>query len=131
MSVVRRAILEAAREFNAGRFFEAHEAIEEVLDDTPDGLRKRAKDHQAIRLRVMDVDPSQILEVCETLPSVDRVEISGKDGDLLIFPKPGSVELLTELQQLLSEKAWQVARLQQLEGQLDEVFRRVTMGDAP
>jgi len=31
----------------------------------------------------------------------------------------------------LSEKAWQVARLQQLEGQLDEVFRRVTMGDAP
>ena len=102
-----------------------------VLDDTPDGLRKRAKDHQAIRLRVMDVDPSQILEVCETLPSVDRVEISGKDGDLLIFPKPGSVELLTELQQLLSEKAWQIARLQQLEGQLDEVFRRVTMGDAP
>lgn len=102
-----------------------------VLDDTPDGLRRRAKDHQAIRLRVMDVGPSQILEVCETLPSVDRVEISGKDGDLLIFPKPGSVELLTELQQLLSEKAWQVARLQQLEGQLDEVFRRVTMGDAP
>ena len=38
MSVVRRAILEAAREFNAGRFFEAHEAIEEVLDDTPDDL---------------------------------------------------------------------------------------------
>lgn len=38
MSPVRRAILEAAREFNAGRFFEAHEAIEEVLDDTPDEL---------------------------------------------------------------------------------------------
>ena len=102
-----------------------------VLDDTPDGLRKRAKDHQAIRLRVMDVDPSQVLELCETLPSLDRIETSGKDGDLLIFPKPGSVELLTELQQLLSEKAWQIARLQQLEGQLDEVFRRVTMGDAP
>lgn len=38
MSPIRHAILEAAREFNAGRFFEAHEAIEEVLDDTPDAL---------------------------------------------------------------------------------------------
>ena len=28
----------AAREFNAGRFFEAHEALEEALDELPDGL---------------------------------------------------------------------------------------------
>ena len=28
----------AAREFNAGRFFEAHEALEESLEELPDGL---------------------------------------------------------------------------------------------
>ncbi|HEY8516270.1 MAG TPA: DUF309 domain-containing protein [Candidatus Binatia bacterium] len=31
-------VLDAAREFNAGRFFEAHEVLEEALDDVPDAL---------------------------------------------------------------------------------------------
>ncbi len=33
---LQRVILDAAREFNAGRYFEAHEALEESLDDVPD-----------------------------------------------------------------------------------------------
>jgi len=33
---LRRPILDAARELNAGRFFEAHEALEDALDDVPD-----------------------------------------------------------------------------------------------
>jgi uncharacterized protein len=37
-SPVREALVAAAREFNAGRFFEAHEALEEALDDVPDAL---------------------------------------------------------------------------------------------
>jgi predicted metal-dependent hydrolase len=32
----RRAIIDAAREFNAGRYFEAHEVIEAGLDSVPD-----------------------------------------------------------------------------------------------
>ena len=35
---VRAAILVAAREFNAGRYFEAHEALEEALDEVPEDL---------------------------------------------------------------------------------------------
>jgi cytochrome c-type biogenesis protein CcmH/NrfG len=31
----RAALLAAAREFNSGRYFEAHEALEEALDDLP------------------------------------------------------------------------------------------------
>ena len=33
---LRRIVLAAARELNAGRFFEAHEELEEHLDDVPD-----------------------------------------------------------------------------------------------
>ena len=33
---LRRIVLAAARELNAGRYFEAHEQIEEHLDDVPD-----------------------------------------------------------------------------------------------
>jgi hypothetical protein len=33
---LRRIVLAAARELNAGRYFEAHEAIEERLDDVPE-----------------------------------------------------------------------------------------------
>ena len=35
-SDLQRLILAAAREFNAGRYFEAHEVLEESLDDVPD-----------------------------------------------------------------------------------------------
>lgn len=35
---LRRWVLDAARELNAGRYFEAHEALEERLDDVPDPL---------------------------------------------------------------------------------------------
>jgi len=34
----RRLLIEAAREFNAGRYFEAHEVIEDGLEDVPDEL---------------------------------------------------------------------------------------------
>lgn len=34
----RSAIIDAAREFNAGRYFEAHEVLEAGLDDVPDDL---------------------------------------------------------------------------------------------
>ena len=33
---VRGVLLTAAREFNSGRWFEAHEALEEALEDAPD-----------------------------------------------------------------------------------------------
>lgn len=33
---LRRMVLAAARELNAGRYFEAHEELEEQLDDVPD-----------------------------------------------------------------------------------------------
>jgi len=35
---LRRRLIDAAREFNAGRYFEAHEALEEALDDVPGEL---------------------------------------------------------------------------------------------
>lgn len=35
---LREVVLAAAREFNAGRYFEAHEALEEGLDAVPDEL---------------------------------------------------------------------------------------------
>ncbi len=37
-AALRRVLRAAARELNAGRFFDAHEALEEALDDAPDAL---------------------------------------------------------------------------------------------
>ena len=37
-AALHRLLIEAAREFNAGRYFEAHEVLEEGLDDVPDHL---------------------------------------------------------------------------------------------
>ncbi|HUI26269.1 MAG TPA: DUF309 domain-containing protein [Candidatus Kryptonia bacterium] len=38
MSAAHQPLINAAREFNAGRYFEAHEALEDALDDAPDEL---------------------------------------------------------------------------------------------
>jgi uncharacterized protein len=38
VAALRRLVVAAAREFNAGRYFEAHEVIEDGLEDVPDGL---------------------------------------------------------------------------------------------
>src|SRR5512134_2941884 len=35
---LRRLLVDAAREFNAGRYFEAHEVIEDGLEQVPDDL---------------------------------------------------------------------------------------------
>ena len=35
---IRNALLTGAREFNSGRYFEAHEMLEESLDDLPDAI---------------------------------------------------------------------------------------------
>jgi predicted metal-dependent hydrolase len=37
-AVLRPLMLQAAREFNSRRYFEAHEVLEEGLDDVPDDL---------------------------------------------------------------------------------------------
>jgi predicted metal-dependent hydrolase len=35
---VRKVVLDAAREFNAGRYFEAHEVLEDGLEEVPEPL---------------------------------------------------------------------------------------------
>ena len=37
-AALRRVLIKAAREFNAGRYFEAHEVLEDGLDAVPDDL---------------------------------------------------------------------------------------------
>ncbi len=37
-ATLRRLVIEAAREFNAGRYFEAHEVIEDGLEAVPDSV---------------------------------------------------------------------------------------------
>lgn len=37
-AALRRVVLRGAKEFNAGRYFEAHEVFEDALDDIPDDL---------------------------------------------------------------------------------------------
>ena len=37
-AALRRQLIAAAREFNCGRYFEAHEVLEEALDDVPEDL---------------------------------------------------------------------------------------------
>ena len=36
--VLQRLLIDAAREFNAGRYFEAHEVLEEALEEVPEYL---------------------------------------------------------------------------------------------
>ncbi len=37
-ATLQRVLIDAAREFNAGRYFEAHEVLEEALDEVPEHM---------------------------------------------------------------------------------------------
>ena len=97
-----------------------------LADGTPDELEARSRYHQAVTVdleRAVDSDPLL------ALPGVLEVERQ-RDGQLLtVVAKPGEV-VFPAVGQYAREHNWPVKELSVERGRLDEVFRRLTAGEA-
>lgn len=95
-----------------------------LVDDSPRGLLRRSKYHNAVTL-VVD-QPERAASVLSELPQARKVEI--RDGELTVFPNE-SAELFEVISSVVRQHQWQVHELRFEAGRLDEVFRQITSGE--
>ena len=93
-----------------------------VANGTPEELRAMSEVHGAVTLATKDANLQQL----ERLGRVERL-----DGAYRIYPadKSKAAELAQAVIDLVSREGWKVEGMYNEMGQLDEVFRRITLPD--
>jgi ABC-2 type transport system ATP-binding protein len=99
-----------------------------VADDTPAGLIRRSRFHNAVSLSVAEgsgLDARQVASILSELPEAANVEVNGVE--VTVFPD-GDVDLLSAVNNKRDEHHWQVKSMRLEAGRMDEVFRQITLG---
>ena len=96
-----------------------------VANGTPEELRNMSDLAGAVTITAQGADATKLA----ALPEVARVERHGPA--LRVYPKDkhASVALARPVMELAGREGWRVEALHTEEGQLDEVFRRITLPD--
>jgi ABC-2 type transport system ATP-binding protein len=96
-----------------------------VANGTPAELRALSEVSGAVTLAASGADAARLA----ALPAAGRIE--PHDGGWRVYPKDRSAaaELAGAVVALAAKEGWKIAQLRTEEGQLDEVFRRITLPD--
>jgi ABC-2 type transport system ATP-binding protein len=95
-----------------------------LADDTPPGLIRRSRYHNAVTLSVDAAEKAA--SILSELPEVAQAELH--DGELTVFPAgEGLLEAVTGV---VAEQHWNVRELRLEAGRFDEVFRQITQGES-
>jgi ABC-2 type transport system ATP-binding protein len=102
-----------------------------VAQGTPDELRGMSGVAGAVTVTVQGIDPSSARERIAALPQAASTEAVAPEGTLRALPKDrrASGELARAIVELALREGWSIGALRTEEGQLDEVFRRITLPD--
>lgn len=98
-----------------------------VADGTPEELASMSRYHEAVRIRFVDRAPSA--DEFLALPDVADVSVDRDGLAMTIFPQPGG-RILPAVNELLRNRDWDVEEFFVEQGRLDDVFRKVTTGEA-
>ncbi len=102
-----------------------------VSDGTPGELVAQSRLHNAVSITVRGHAANGMRDDLASLPDVRRVDVvEANDGRLhfQILPE-GQTLLIEAVGRMARERGWEVEELRVERGQLDEVFRKVTLGD--
>ncbi len=98
-----------------------------VFDGTPEALAAKSDLHNAVRIRLQSTSPA-IIEELKGLPDVQSV--SRDDTDMItVYPVDGKA-ILSAVNSILHKNNCLVEELHVESGQLDDVFRKVTLTNA-
>ena len=100
-----------------------------VANGTPDSLKAMAQSAGTVRLLVEGTDAAQVRDACAVLPEAAGAEMHGAAVHIAPKDKTAGAALARALMQLAERQRWQVAELRVEAGQLDEVFRNLTLSD--
>ena len=105
-----------------------------VSDGTPAELEARSRLHNAVSITVRGKQVDGIRDDLAGLDGVRGVDVVEEGGECMrfqVFPK-GEAAIIEQVGQLVRERGWEIEEMRVERGKLDEVFRRVTVGeDAP
>ena len=97
-----------------------------VADGTPFELESRSRYHQAVTL----VGDAPLDEAAlAALPGVAGVERNAREHSLTVLAAPGQV-IFPQVSALVAARGWNIKEMDVERGRLDEVFRRLTRGEA-
>jgi len=102
-----------------------------ITDGTPAELEARSPSHNAVTVRVKTGTATDVLEILQGLPGVKRVEALEEEEGIQgfrVIPVKGR-SILAVISRCSRDRNWEVVELSVDRGQLDEVFRSLTMPD--
>lgn len=102
-----------------------------VSDGTPAELEARSSVHNAVNITVRASAANGMRDELAKLSGVRDVEVvegSDRRVHFQVFPE-GEALLIEQVGRVARERGWELEELRVERGQLDEVFRRVTLGD--
>jgi ABC-2 type transport system ATP-binding protein len=103
-----------------------------LADGTPQELEARSRFHNAVYLRTEQPMPQQALDALKALPEAAGIEAATRAGDtgIYVLPQPGA-PLLAAVQRTILSRSVTVEELRVERGQLDGVFRDLTIEHGP
>lgn len=103
-----------------------------VADGTPEELLQQSSLHNAVTVTLHNIGSANgVAQDFQTLAGVAGVTIvEEKEGDtatLQVLPEKGKT-IVSEVEQMIKDKSWNLSQFFVERGRLDEVFRKVTLG---
>jgi len=98
-----------------------------MVDDTPEGLKKRSSIYGAIRIEPKNGDTSKIISDLKALPQTKDVCLDS--GFIIVYPKEAGSDFVDTVLSYIKEKGYEISSFFVEEGRLDEVFRKITLED--
>lgn len=98
-----------------------------LADDKPQVLAAQSKYHDAVSLTVTGADTAEVTGVLEQLDGVAAVETNAA-GRITVLPK-GGAEIYASVKAEAEKHAWVLQELYVEQGRLDQVFRKITLGE--
>jgi len=99
-----------------------------LADDTPAGLLSRSRYHGAVSLQPADSIAARA--VLDGMPGVSGFEQDEREARLYVFPQGRQARLGDAVAERLRQRSVVFEGLRVEHGRLDEVFRRITAGEA-
>lgn len=100
-----------------------------VADGSPEMLLTKSVLYNAITMTMEDVPNTEMITKLEGLEFIEKVELSpdGEEKTIRLFPK-GKQSILAQVNHFIADNHWNLAEIHQEKGQMDEVFRTLTVG---
>jgi len=98
-----------------------------MADDTPEGLKARSTMHGAVRIDMDAIPEEELINGLKGLSGVKGVSM--EDKRMIVYPEKPGPDFVDMVMEYIKDHEFPVSSYFVEEGRIDEVFRRITLGE--